>query len=197
MMRQGMALGAALAGALSLAPPPAFAAADFDTGLYVGASLGDFSADLHRTSDITDTHLNFNRNDASRIFGGWRFNPFLAVEGDWSDYGRSRAAVSELGLRARSRAFTPSVVGTLPLGPVELFGKIGEAFYNVTADTNRGRLIDSSGNDPVYGVGIGITVIKRLNLNLEYERIKFSEFSNADAVWLNAAWRFGNFETRR
>jgi hypothetical protein len=26
---------------------------------------------------------------------------------------------------------------------------------------------------------------------LEYERIKMSSYSNADAVWLNAAWRFG------
>ena len=62
----------------------------------------------------------------------------------------------------------------------------------MTANDNaRPELVDSSGNDPVYGVGIGFTVIKRLNLSAEYERIKMSQYSNADAVWLNASWRFG------
>ena len=169
MFKQGMVASAALVGALSLAATPAFAADDdHDSGFYLGAGLGDFSANLHRPGDVTDTHLTFNRNDATRVFGGWRFLPYLAVQVDWSDYGRSTAAASELGLTSKSDAITPAVIGTLPVGPVELFGKIGESFYNVTANDNTGRLIDSSGHDPVYGVGIGITVIKRLNLSAEY-----------------------------
>jgi hypothetical protein len=191
MLKQAMALGAVLVGAVSLAATPAFAAEDdHDSGFYLGAGLGDFSADYQSPSDVTSQHLHFNKNDTERIFAGWRFNPYVSVQLDWSDYGRSSASASQLGLTTKSDALTPAVVGTLPLGPVELFGKIGEAFYNVTANDNRGRLVDSSGNDPVYGVGIGITVIKRLNLSLEYERIKMDRYSNADAVWLNAAWRF-------
>ncbi len=194
MFKQGMVASAALVGALSLAATPAFAADDdHDSGFYLGAGLGDFSANLHRPGDVTDTHLTFNRNDATRVFGGWRFLPYLAVQVDWSDYGRSTAAASELGLTSKSDAITPSVIGTWPIGPVELFGKLGESFYNVTADNNTGRLIDSSGHDPLYGVGIGITVIKRLNLSAEYERIKMNSYANADAVWLNASWRFGTF----
>jgi hypothetical protein len=192
MFKHGVGLGAALVGALSLAAAPAFAAdVDHDTGFYLGAGLGDFSADLHKPGDVTDTHLTFNRNDAERIFGGWRFNPYVSVQLDWSDYGHSTAAASELGLTTKSDALTPSVIGTLPIGPVELFAKLGEAFYNVTANDNTSRLIDSSGHDPVYGVGLGVTIIKRLNLSAEYERIKMDSFDNADAVWLNASWRFG------
>ena len=192
MFKSGMAMCAVLASAASFAAMPAFAADDdHDSGFYLGAGLGDFSADYHRPNDVTNQHLEFNRNDTERIFAGWRFNPYLSVQLDWSDYGRSSASANQLGLTTKSDALTPAVVGTLPLGPVELFAKIGEAFYNVTASDNGGRLVDSSGNDPVYGVGIGVTVIKRLNLSLEYERIKMSSYSNADAVWLNAAWRFG------
>jgi hypothetical protein len=193
MLKQGLVIGAALAGVLSfVAAPAAFAADDdHDSGFYLGAALGDFSANYHRANDVQDTHLTFNRNDASRILAGWRFLPYLAVQLDYSDFGRSTTAASELGLTTNSDAWTPSVIGTLPLGPVELFGKIGESFYNVTADNNTGRLLDSSGHDPVYGVGVGITVIKRLNLSLEYERIKMNQYANADAVWLSAAWRFG------
>jgi hypothetical protein len=191
MFKQRMAIGAALVGAVSLAATPAFAADDdHDSGFYLGAGLGDFSADYRRPSDVTDQHLHFNRNDTERIFAGWRFNPYLSAQLDWSDYGRSTASANQLGLTTKSDALAPAVVGTLPVGPVELFAKVGEAFYNVTADDNTGRLIDSSGHDPVYGVGIGFTVIKRLNLSAEYERIKMSSYSNADAVWLNASWRF-------
>jgi len=192
MLKQGMAIGAALAGVLSVvAAPAAFAADDdHDSGFYLGAALGDFSANYHRANDVQDTHLNFNRNDATRILGGWRFTPYVAVQLDYSDFGRSTAAVSELGLTTTSDAWTPSVIGILPIGPVELFGKLGESFYNVTANNNTGRLVNSSGNDPVYGVGVGITVIKRLNLSVEYERIKMNQYANADAVWLNASWRF-------
>jgi len=192
MLKQGMVIGAALAGVLSfVAAPSAFAAEDdHDSGFYLGAALGDFSANYHRGNDVRDTHLSFNRNDASRILAGWRFTPYVAVQLDYSDFGRSTAAASELGLTTTSDAWTPSVIGILPLGPVELFGKIGESFYNVTANNNTGRLVNSSGNDPVYGVGVGVTVIKRLNLSVEYERIKMNQYANADAVWLNAAWRF-------
>ena len=192
MFRKGTAICAALVGTLSFVAAPAFAADDdHDRGFYLGAGLGDFSADYQKPGDVTHEHLHFNRNDTERIFAGWRFNPYLSVQLDWSDYGRSTASANQLGLTTKSDALTPAVVGTLPLGPVELFAKIGEAFYNVTANDDRGRLVDSSGNDPVYGVGVGITVIKRLNISAEYERIKMSSYSNADAVWLNAAWRFG------
>jgi OmpA-OmpF porin, OOP family len=191
MFKQGMAICAALVGALSLAAAPAFAADDdHDSGFYLGAGLGDFSADYHRPGDVTDTHLTFNRNDTERIFAGWRFNRYLSTQLDWSDYGRSAASRTQLGLTTKSDALTPSVIGTLPIGPVELFAKFGEAFYNVTVNDNTGRAVDSSGNDPVYGVGIGVTIIKRLNISAEYERIKMSSFDNADAVWLNASWRF-------
>jgi hypothetical protein len=190
MFKQGAWVGA-LASGLALCTAPAFAANDDqDSGFYLGAALGDFSADLHRPSDAEDVNLTFNRNDAERIFAGWRVNKYLSAQLDWTDFGRSTAAQGELGLSAKSDAWTPSVKGTLPVGPVELFAKVGEMYSNVTVNDNSGRLIDSSGHDPVYGVGIGFTVIKRLNLNAEYERIKMPSFDNADAVWLNASWRF-------
>src|SRR6516164_5267649 len=99
MLKQGPAIGAAVVGAFSFAAAPAFAADDeHDSGFYLGAALGDFSADYHGPGDVTDTHLHFNRDDTERIFAGWRFNPYLSTQLDWSDYGRSRASATELGL---------------------------------------------------------------------------------------------------
>jgi len=193
MFRQGMAVCAVLVGGLSLAATAFAADDDHDSGFYLGAALGDFSANYTRPGDVTSEHLTFNRDDATRIMAGWRFMPYLAVQLDWSDYGRSQAAVTQLGLTTKTDAWTPSVLGILPIGPVELFGKLGESFYNVDVNDNSGRLVSSSGNDVVYGVGVGVTIIKRLNLSAEYERIKLNSFDRPDAVWLNASWRFGDF----
>ena len=53
-----------------------------------------------------------------------------------------------------------------------------------------GRIIDESGEDVVWGAGVGIDVAERLNLRLEYEEIDIEELDEADALWLNVAWKF-------
>jgi opacity protein-like surface antigen len=186
----GVSLAAA---ALALRAAPAFAQVDDNNnteGLYLGAAIGDFSSKLDSPDDADDVDLDFDDQDANRIFGGWRFNRFVAFQVDWTDFGRSNAASNTLGIRAESDGLTPAIVGTLPLGPVELFAKAGMMFYNVEVDSNAARLIDDSGEDPVYGVGIGFTVAERLNLRAEYERVDIETFDDANAVWLSANWRF-------
>jgi hypothetical protein len=84
----------------------------------------------------------------------------------------------------------PSVVGTLPLGPIELFARAGIMFYEVDLNLTGGRVIDESGEDLVWSAGIGLDVAERLNLRLEYEKIDIQELDEADALWLNVAWKF-------
>jgi hypothetical protein len=192
MYRQG-AIGASLAAALALTAATAFAQVDDNNnveGFYLGAAIGDFNSSLDGPDDADDVDLDFDDQDANRIFAGWRFNRFAAFQLDYTDFGESNAGPSAIGIRAQSDGLTPSIVGTLPLGPVELFAKAGIMFYNVEVDNNGRRLIDDSGNDPVYGVGIGFTVAERLNLRAEYERVDIEQFNDADAVWLSANWRF-------
>ena len=115
MFTQRMAICAALVGAVSLAAMPAFAADDdHDSGFYLGAGLGDFSANYHRPSDVTDQHLTFDRNDTERIFAGWRFNP-LSVDSARLVGLRPLEGLGEsAGLTTKSDALTPAVIGTLP-----------------------------------------------------------------------------------
>ena len=192
MLKQSAAIGASLAATIALIAAPAFAADDNDNtdGLYLGAAIGDFSADLDRPDDADDVELDFENQDANRIFAGWRFNQFVAFQLDWTDFGESNVAPGLLGIRAESDAWTPAVVGTLPLGPVELYAKAGMMYYNVEVNSNTSNLVDDSGNDPVYGVGIGFTAFERLNFRLEYERVDIEQFDDANALWLSANWRF-------
>ena len=164
-------------------------------GLYIGGGIGDFSSSIDEVNNldqIDDAGIDFTDGDnATKLFAGWNFNRYFAVQGDYVDFGDQSGAVSpSVSGTSNVKGFAPSIVGTLPIGPVELFGRIGMMFYNVDVNLNGGQLIDDSANDMVWSAGIGIDIADRLNLRLEYEQIDIPRFDQANAVWLNAAWKF-------
>jgi hypothetical protein len=81
----------------------------------------------------------------------------------------------------------------LPLGPVELFAKLGYLFYNLEVEVAGADITSESGSDEdlIYGIGAGIVLFDHLQTSIEYEIIDVSEtLDDADALWLSAAWRF-------
>lgn len=164
-------------------------------GFYLGGGIGDFSSsidEVNRLDQIDDAGIDFSDGDnAVKLFAGWNFNRFFALQGDYVDFRSQSGAVSpSVSGTSDVDGFAPSLVGTLPIGPVELFGRVGVMFYNIDINLNGGQLIDDSANDMVWGAGIGIDVLDRLNLRLEYESIDIPQLDEANAVWLNAAWKF-------
>jgi hypothetical protein len=187
---------------LALMAGPALAQRDDDNragrnleGFYLGGGVGDFSSsvdEIDELDDIDDAGIDFSDGDnAMKVFAGWHFNRFFAVQADFVDFGESSGFVSPSASGTSDvQGFAPSIVGTLPIGPVELFGRVGMMFYEVDLNLTGGRLVEESGEDLVYSAGIGIDVLDRLNLRLEYERIDIERLDEADAIWLNAAWKF-------
>lgn len=167
---------------------------DNTDGFYVGMGLGNYSteySDVNDIGDLDDVDLNFDEDeDAFKAFGGWRFNRILAVQVDRYEFEESTTAQDLLNVTAETRGWAPSVVGTWPLGPVELSARAGLIFYDVEFSSDNSNFLDSSGEDPVYSVGLGFTFLKRLSLKLEYEEIEIEDFDEADAAWLTASWRF-------
>ena len=163
-------------------------------GLYIGGGIGDFSSSIDDIDSLTQINdsIDFTDGDnATKLFAGWAFNRYFAVQGDYVDFGDQSGAVSpSVSGTSNVKGFAPSIVGTLPIGPVELFGRIGMMFYNLDVNLNGGQLIDDSANDMVWSAGVGIDIKDRLNLRLEYEQIDIPQFDQANAVWLNAAWKF-------
>ena len=165
-------------------------------GLYLGVGVGDFSSavdEINSLDDVDDVGIDFSDSDnATRIFGGWRFNRFFALQADFVDFGESSGSVATSVSPGTSdvQGLAPSVVGTLPIGPIELFGRAGVMFYEIDLNLTGGRIIDESGEDPLWGVGIGLDIRDRLNLRLEYEEIDIEDLDEADALWLNASWKF-------
>ncbi len=198
-MKKGTTVAAVL---LALMAGPALAQSDDDRsgrgnteGFYLGGGVGDFSAavdEIDSLDDVDDVGIDFSDGDnATKIFGGWAFNRFFAVQGDFVDFGQSSGFVSpSVSGTSDVQGFAPSIVGTLPLGPIELFARAGVMFYEVDLNLSGGQLIDESGEDFVWSAGIGIDLFDRLNLRLEYEEIDIEQLDEADALWLTAAWKF-------
>lgn len=187
-----------LAGMLAM---PNAQAQENPSGPYVGVGWGQFNVDVDNLSDAGTVAGNIIDADdnAWKIFGGWRFNPYLSLELAYVDLGspsdRFEGSGSNGNYRLDISGFTPYVIGTIPLGPVELFGKVGYYFYDVDLRVDLdspGPDIDSSSSrqDFVYGGGVGMTFVEHLHVRAEYERIDLENAGNSDALWLSAAWRF-------
>jgi hypothetical protein len=164
-------------------------------GLYIGGGVGDFSSavdEINSLDDVDDVGIDFSDGDnATKLFAGWNFNRFFAVQGDFVDFGEASGAVTpSVSGTSDVQGFAPSVVGTLPIGPIDLFARVGMMFYEVDLNLTGGRLVDESGEDLVWSAGIGIDIRDKATLRLEYEEIDIAELDEADALWLNFAWKF-------
>lgn len=170
-------------------------------GPYVGVGWGQFDLDIQNLSDVgtATSDIVKSDSDAWKAFAGWRLNPYLAFEAAYIDFGRVgdrfTASGSDGNYDVDISGFAPYIVGTLPLGPVEVFAKAGSYFYDVKLDVdfdNPGPDVDSSHsrNDFLYGGGVGVTIADHVTLRAEYETVEIKNAKDSDAFWLSAAWRF-------
>ena len=115
---------------------PAFA--DNERGLYLGGGVGLFNIEV-------DTVEGFDSDDTVyKVFAGWRFAPFIAVELDYLDLGAPEDRIQgpcrltpelpmhePIDVEAEISGVAPYLIETLPLGPLELFAKVGYYFYDI------------------------------------------------------------------
>jgi len=177
-------------------------AMDNPTGPYVGVGLGRFNVNIDSIDQVDEVaeSLDDANDTAMKIFAGWRVLPFLSLEAGYVDLGNPgddfETSGSDGNYRVGVSGFTVAALGRVPVGPVELFGKIGQYFYDVDTRIDfdgglpsiRGK---DSGNDVFWGGGVSFVVLERLELRAEYERFDIgSAADDSDAFWLSAAWRF-------
>jgi hypothetical protein len=170
-------------------------AADNDQGFYIGGGVGEFKVEIDDVDDVTSTIDRYDADDtAYKAFIGYRFAPFLAVEAAYVNLGSPDADILP-GVRAETEidGIAPYLVATLPLGPIEVFAKAGYFFYDTTVSVTSSlgsASADDDGEEFIYGGGVGITLLERLNVRLEYEVFDVEDTDDTNALWLTAAWRF-------
>lgn len=179
---------------------PAQAAND-DRGPYLGAAIGQFDVNLDRIDEVDDVIEDFDLDDTSwKAFVGWRFNPYFAIEAAYVDFGNPGDTFETSGSSGDYQidlaGFAPYLVGSYPIGPVELYGKLGYYIYDLAVDVDIDDLggdvfsSDDSGEDVVYGAGIGVTFLERAHARLEYEVVDIEGTDDLNAYWLSGSWQF-------
>jgi OOP family OmpA-OmpF porin len=156
-------------------------------GLYIGAGIGQAG---FKDNINTET---FDENDAAyKVFAGWRFNVLpifdLAIEGAYTDFGKPVQTLG--GQRIETNLNGPSIAGLaiLPLGPFDLYGKLGAINWNL--DTTIGNAKGSrSGSDGFYGLGAGLK-LGPIGLRAEYERFQIKDVDRVDLFSLSALIQF-------
>lgn len=174
---------------------------DNDEGLYIGGGVGQFDIEIDGVDGVDEAIGRLDDNDTAwQAFIGWRINRYISLQAAYVDYGGPEDDFSTSGssgnYKAELSGFAPSVIGTFPLGPVELSAKLGYYFYDldITANIDDPTDLDfdsnDSGEDVFYGVGVGMTFLERLHAKLEYEKIDLEGVDDSNAFWLTGAWRF-------
>jgi opacity protein-like surface antigen len=191
-----------LLGSLGTLPLSLHAAAmDNPTGPYVGAGVGQFNTNIKHFDDVDNAIDSIRKSDDTtwKLFAGYRFLPYLGVEAAYIDFGKASndfdATGSHGNYRVKLKGFAPSIIGRIPIGPIELFGKVGEYYYNVDTHVDfdaPGPSIRTkhSRNDFIWGGGVSAVVLSSLELRAEYEKLEIDNYRDSDALWLSAAWRF-------
>ncbi len=168
---------------LAAAAIPAAAA---DNGLYIGASIGGSSIEV---SDFDDElgDVNFSDGDyAYKLFAGYRFMSFLGVEAGYVDLGSPSDVIGDIediDIKIGVTGWDAFAVGFLPIGPVDLFAKVGLISWDADIRAAFEDIVEhdsDSGTDAVWGLGVALR-LGSLAVRAEGERF---EIADADEVYM-------------
>ncbi len=126
------------------------------SGLYIGGNYGYLKVD-------SDDDFDDNK-DVTQAIIGYRFNPFLAIEGSRIDFGRYGGRLAN----ADTKGYTAALKGTLPITQtLELFVKGGQLWHET--DYSVAGFSGSSDDKSAFaGAGVNFKVTENLLVNAQY-----------------------------
>lgn len=153
---------------VSLVALSAPAYADF----YVGASYLSTNADFSTAVD------DFSTDDAGwKAFAGFTFLKFVGLEFSYRDMGSFEDSSSSGSINADLTSYDGAVRGIIPIGFLELFGKVGYASISTEGGVS-GISFDESDWKLFYGAGIGFNFGGHFGVRAEWETYDTDEDLN-------------------
>lgn len=180
-----------LFGLLLMNPVTVFAGAD--SGLYLGAGVGNATVKAKGT-DPNSGNYDFNETDSGyKLFGGFNigFIPLidLAVEVSYVDFGNPSTTFGAGNpINYELTGFNAFGLVGLSFGPFGLFAKAGAISWD--SDSVIGTTSTSdSGTDSAYGVGARFQ-ISSLAIRAEYEVYDVSSVNDLDMLSVSLVFTF-------
>jgi opacity protein-like surface antigen len=175
-----------------------------------GWRAADFNAQLVALGEAPLSATADKRDIGFKVYGGYQFNKYLALEGGFVDFNDVKAIVNFTGpgaprgvsnFTAENDAWMLAAMGILPLTEsVSVFAKLGASHWSsnqtVSSRNPQDQLIlvagypqtdtGYDGVDPYYGVGASYALLDNLALRAEWERFEF-DAPNIDHIDLISA----------
>lgn len=186
-MKYRHSLAAVIAASLGLGSLQVRAA---DNGIYLGGSIGQSGVEFDDQIDETDFEYDADTT-GYKLIAGWRFVDWLAVEANYVDLGNGSDKVLGEKVEVDVSGWSLSAVGFLPIGPVDLFARVGAIDWSADLDSPtdsdfRGK---DDGTDLTYGGGVQFRVWS-ISLRAEYERYDVADADTVDMVSLGVTYTF-------
>ncbi|MBN1006917.1 outer membrane beta-barrel protein [Amphritea pacifica] len=162
-------------------------------GGYLGASYGYTKLELSNTEKAALNSFGITVTDDSdqgyKIFGGYRYNDYFAVEAFYADFGDLELSNGAVTVSEETSGYGLSAVGLLPVTEnIDLFAKAGVMRWSIDATSNIGGTAGNDGNDITFGVGAEYT-LDVVTVRAEMERFEIGD-SSMDLVSVGLALNF-------
>ncbi|WP_269836416.1 OmpA family protein [Rheinheimera soli] len=188
----------------------------WSAGMNIGKSIAGIEQDTIRT-DLENQGFNINsvledrRSEGYKIFVGYKFNPYLAVEGGYFNVGGFHALAnttptSDFRGKTKLLGWNLDLVGIMPFTEdFSGFARIGVT-QNETSNTySSNGLVDVTGYNEdgsytkhKYGLGLQYNISPILSVRLEAERYRLDDLlahsGDVDMYSLGLMLRFGKTE---
>lgn len=166
-----------------------FASQAADNGIYLGAGIGQGGVQFEERID--GENFDFDASDTSyKLIAGWRFLDWFSVEANYVDLGTASDRIEGQRIETDVSGVSLAAVGFLPIGPVDLFAKLGAINWNAdVAAPGTGLSGSEDGTDFAYGIGAQFRVWS-LGLRAEYERFDVSDADTVDLISVGVTWTF-------
>lgn len=168
-----------------------------ENGFFIGGSIGGSSLEVRDVDEDFGAFRFSDGDTAYKLFAGIRFLNFLAVEAGYLDLGDPTDIIAsiegdELEVQIGVQGWDAFAVGLLPIGPVDLYAKIGvvsweadiRAAYNDLRDTD-----SDSGTDAAYGLGVALRLGK-VSLRAEGEQFDIGDAEHVYMFSVGATFTF-------
>jgi OOP family OmpA-OmpF porin len=159
-----------------------------DNGIYLGASIGQSGVDI---DEAVSTGGDDFSADATgfKVIAGWRFLDWLSIEGNYVDLGSGDDTVDGGRVEVDASGLSLSAVGFLPIGPVDLFARVGAISWDADFEVEDFGKVSDDGTDLTYGVGAQFRVWG-LSVRAEYEQFDIDDVDTVDLISLGVTWTF-------
>lgn len=203
-----------LMGCAVMNSPPAIAN---DAGWYGGINIGQTMAEIDHdrirsgllSSGFTTTSITDDERDTGfKLFGGYQFNKYFALESGYFDLGKFEFTATTLPagtLRGniKVKGLNFDAVGTFPFNErFSVFGRVGLSYAEAKDSFSGTGLVTAQNSSPSksdtnYKVGLGLQYhfTKSLGMRAEAERYRINDAvgnkGDIDLLSIGLVYRFG------